>query len=56
VLLVKLRTRLLGALCSLATEPARRRSTRNPSDVEAAFRQLDGALNHVCELLGLRAA
>jgi hypothetical protein len=56
VLLVKLRTRLLGPLCSLAVEPTRRRSTRNPSDVEAAFRQLDGALNHICALLGLRAA
>jgi hypothetical protein len=56
VLLVKLRTRLLGPLCSLATNPTTRRSTRNPSDVEAAFRQLDVALNHLCELLRLRAA
>jgi hypothetical protein len=56
VLLVKLRTRLLGPLCTLATEPTRRRSTGNPSNVEAALRQLDGALNHVCQLLGLRAA
>lgn len=56
VLLVELRTSLLGPLCSLATEPATRRSTRNPSAVEAAFRQLDGALKRVCQLLGLRAA
>jgi hypothetical protein len=53
VLLVKLRTRLLGPLVSLATAPAPRRPSRHPSAVEAAFRQVDGALDHLCATLGL---
>jgi hypothetical protein len=56
VLLVKLRTRLLGPLCSLAAEPVAVRPTRSPSAVQAAFHQVDAALDHLCELLGLRAA
>ncbi|HSH82620.1 MAG TPA: hypothetical protein VLA19_29155 [Herpetosiphonaceae bacterium] len=54
VLLVKLRTRLLGPLASLASEQQPRRSTRHPSDVEAAFRQVDAALDHLCDTLGLK--
>lgn len=56
VLLVKARTRFLGPLCTLATEPPRGSSTRNPSAVEAAMRQLDTDLNTLCETLGLNAA
>jgi hypothetical protein len=56
VLLVKLRTRLLGPLTSLATEAPPRRSTRTSSEVEAAFRQVDAALNHLCDTLGLKQA
>ena len=59
VLLVKLRTRLLGPLVMLAAEAAPRRLTRtprNPSAVEAAFRQVDAALDHLCETLGLNQA
>jgi hypothetical protein len=56
VLLVKLRTRLLGPLASLATEQAPRPITRNTSIVEAAFRQVDIALNHLCATLGLSRA
>jgi hypothetical protein len=56
VLLVKLRTRLLGPLVSLATAPATRRSSRHPSAVEAAFRQVDVALTHLCDTLGLQPA
>jgi hypothetical protein len=56
VLLVKLRTRLLGPLVSLATAPAPRQPPRHPSDVEAAFRQVDVALTHLCDTLGLRPA
>ena len=56
VLLVKLRTRLLGPLATLATDPAPRRSTRTSSEVEAAFRQVDVALTHPCDTLGLRLA
>ncbi len=56
VLLVKLRTRLLGPLASLASAEQSRRSTRHPSDVEAAFRQVDAALDHLCDTLGLKPA
>ncbi len=56
VLLVKLRTRLLGPLATLATDPASRRSTRPPREVEAAFRQVDAALDHLCHTLGLKQA
>jgi DNA-binding transcriptional ArsR family regulator len=56
VLLVKLRTRLLGPLASLATDEQPRRSTRHPSDLEAAFRPVDTALDHLCDTLGLNFA
>jgi hypothetical protein len=56
VLLVKLRTRLLGPLASLATAQASRRLTRATSAVEAAFRQVDVALDHLCATLGLARA
>jgi hypothetical protein len=59
VLLVKLRTRLLGPLVSLATaDPAPRatRPSRHPSAVEVAFRQVDAALTHLCDTLGLQPA
>jgi len=56
VLLVKLRTRLLGPLTSLASDAQPRRPTRNPSAVEAAFRQVDTALEHLCTALGLTLA
>ena len=54
VLLVKLRTRLLGPLASLAAETTPRRPSRNPSIVEAAFRQVDRALDQLCDALGLK--
>lgn len=56
VLLVKLRTRLLGPLLSLAAAPAPRHPSRHPSVVETAFRQVDAALDHLCSTLGLNAA
>lgn len=56
VVLVKARTRLLGPLCTLASEPIRRLPTQNPSPVEAAMRQLDSDLNALCQTLGLAAA
>jgi hypothetical protein len=56
VLLVKLRTRLLGPLASLAADEQPRRSPRHPNEVEAAFRQVDAALNHLCDTLGLKLA
>ena len=56
VLLVKLRTRLLGPLVSLAVDAALRHRSRHPSEVEAAFRQVDAALTHLCDTLGLKSA
>jgi hypothetical protein len=56
VLLVKLRTRLLGPLVSLTALPATRRRSHHPSAVEGAFREVDAALNHLCDTLGLKTA
>jgi hypothetical protein len=53
VLLVKLRTRLLGPLATLAAGATPRRPRRTPSTVEAAFRQVDRALDQLREALGL---
>jgi len=55
VRLVKLRTRLLGPITTLATAPTPQPTT-NDSEVEAAFRQVDLALNHLCTTLGLKPA
>jgi len=52
ILLVKLRLRLLGPLGSLAVDPVRR-PFRTPNAVEAAFRQVNAALDHLCDALGL---
>ena len=55
VLLVKLRFRLLGPLVTLATKP--RPHSSPPADAaEAAFRNLDHALNDVFTALAIRAA
>jgi hypothetical protein len=56
IVLVKLRTRLLGPLATLVTAPASQPETANDSDVEAAFRQVDLAINHLCSTLGLKHA
>jgi len=56
VLLVKLRTRLLGPLASLASDEQSRRPTRTTSEIEAAFRQVDTARDHLCDTLGLTLA
>jgi hypothetical protein len=56
VLLVKLRTRLLGPLATLATASTPSPETTNASAVEAAFRQVDHAIDHLCVTLGLKAA
>jgi hypothetical protein len=56
VLLVKVRTRLLGPLTTLATAPAPPPDTTTNSAVEAAFRQVDRAVDHLCVTLGLKAA
>jgi hypothetical protein len=56
VILVKLRTRLLGPLTTLATAPTPQPATTNDSEVEAAFRQVDLAIDHLCATLGLKPA
>jgi hypothetical protein len=53
-ILVKVRTRLLGPLSAIAASSPRQRST-HPSAVEAAIRQVDVALNKLCQTLGLAA-
>jgi hypothetical protein len=56
VLLVKLRTRLLGPLTTLAAAPVPPPDTTTTSAVEAAFRQVDRAFDHLCATLGLKPA
>jgi hypothetical protein len=55
VILVRLRIRLLGPLTTLATVPTLQPTT-NASQVEAAFRQVDLALDHLGITLGLKSA
>jgi hypothetical protein len=54
-LLVKLRTRLLGPLATLALDPAPHPTAPPPNRVEKALRHLDRALNELCNALGLAA-
>ena len=56
VLLVKLRTRLLGPLATLVAAPVPSPDTTTDSAVEAAFRQVDHAIDHLCVTLGLKPA
>jgi hypothetical protein len=56
VILVKLRTRLLGPLATLATASTPPPDTTSDSAVEAAFRQVDHAVDQLCITLGLKAA
>ena len=56
ILLVKLRTRLLGPLATLATAPTPPPDTTTDSAVEAAFRQVDHTIDHLCITLGLKPA
>ncbi len=56
VLLVKLRSRLLGPLATLATASPPPPDTTSDSAVEAAFRQVDHAIDQLCVALGLKAA
>ena len=56
VLLVKLRTRLFGPLVTRAVDAQPRHATTTASEVEAAFRQVDAALDHLGTTLGLKPA
>lgn len=54
VLLVKLRTRLLGPLATLITDFSTRRLPLPHNSVDAAFRQVDTALDRLSAALGLK--
>jgi hypothetical protein len=56
VLLVKLRTRLLGPLATLANLPHAHHPALHPNSVDTAFREIDTALDHLCVALGLQRA
>ena len=56
VLLVKLRLRLLGPLATLATHPSRQQPVHHHDSVDAAFQEVNVALDHLCAALGLRHA
>ncbi|TMF03506.1 MAG: hypothetical protein E6I52_07135 [Chloroflexi bacterium] len=56
VLLVKLRTRLLGPLVTLLTNPNPPRPSSSDTAVQAAFRHVDAALDNLCAALGLKQA
>jgi len=55
VLLVMLRTRLLGPLVTLLTNPNPPRPSSDNA-VQAAFRHVDAALDNLCAALGLKQA
>ena len=56
VLLVKLRMRLLGPLATLATTATTRRPPLHHNPVDAAFRDVDTALDHLSIALGFKKA
>ena len=55
-LLVKLRTRLLGPLATLATASSPHQPPPPHTPVDAAFHEVDTALDHLCAALGLQHA
>ena len=56
VLLVKLRLRLLGPLATLVTNSSRRPPSPHHNSVETAFREIDTALDHLSDAIGLQHA
>jgi hypothetical protein len=56
VLLVKLRVRLLGPLATLASNSHVHRLRPQHNSVDAAFHEVDTALDHLCSALGLQRA
>ncbi len=56
VLLVKLRTRLLGPLAGLVTDPHPRGPSPSDNSVQAAFRHVDAALDNLCAALRIKRA
>jgi hypothetical protein len=56
VLLVKLRLRLLGPLANLICEPNTNAAPRRSNSVDAAYSEVDTALDHLSAALGLQHA
>ena len=56
VLLVKLRVRLLGPLVALIRQPNTSPTSRGSNSVDAAYRDIDTALDHLSAALGLQHA
>jgi hypothetical protein len=56
VLLVKLRTRFLGPLVSMIDHPMPHPTPRQSNSVDAAYRELDAALDHLSIAIGLQQA
>lgn len=56
VLLVKLRTRLLGPIATLAAQPNAGLRALEHNPLDAAFHQVDSALDRLCIALGLEPA
>ena len=56
VLLVKLRLRLLGPLVSLIRQTNTHPAPRRSNSVDAAYREVDIALDHLSVALGLQLA
>jgi hypothetical protein len=56
VLLVKLRLRLLGPLAGLIHQPSTNFPSRRLNSVDAAYREVDTALDHLSAALGLQHA
>jgi hypothetical protein len=56
ILLVKLRLRLLGPLASLIGQPHTNQAPPRSNSVDAAYREVDTALDHLSAALGLQLA
>jgi hypothetical protein len=56
VLLVKLRMRLLGPLATVIQQPNTNAAQRRSNPVDAAYREIDTALDHLSAALGLQLA
>jgi hypothetical protein len=56
VLLVKLRLRLLGPLVSLIRQPNTNAAPRRANPLDAAYHEVDTALDHLSAALGLQHA
>ena len=56
VLLIKLRMRLLGPLASLIHQPNTNAAPQRSNSVDAAYREVDTALDHLSAALGLQLA